>query len=45
MGKGLGKSSANKVINQEEQEVAPGNQNVRADYRKDKLESKFFFDP
>ena len=43
MGKGLGKSSSNKVINQEEQEVAPGNQNLRAAYPKHKLESKFFF--
>lgn len=45
MGKGLGKSSSNKVINQEEQEVAPGNQNLRAAYPKYKLESKFFFRP
>ena len=42
MGKGLGTSSSNEVINPEEQEVAPGNQNLRAAYPKDKLESKFF---
>ena len=42
MGKDPSKLCSNKVINQEEQEVAPGNQNVRAAYPKDKLESKFF---
>ena len=36
--KGTGKSSSNKIINQDKQEVALGEQNVRAACPKDKLE-------
>ena len=43
MGKDLGKSSSNKIINWDDQEVALGKQNVRAACPKDKLEFKIFF--
>ena len=43
MGKGLDKSSSDKIINWEEQEVAPGKRNARSARPKDKLEFKFFF--
>ena len=42
MGKGLDKSSSDKIINWEEQEVAPGKRNARSARPKDKLEFKFF---
>ena len=42
MGKGLGKSSSNKIIYWDEQEVALGKQNKRAACPKDKLEFTFF---
>ena len=47
MSKGPGKSSStcNKIINQEEQEVAPSEENVRATSSKDNLEFKFFLGP
>ena len=43
MSKGSGKSTSNKIINQDQQEVASGKQNMRAACQKDKLEIKFFF--
>ena len=45
MSKGPGKSSSHKIINQDQQEVASGKQNMRAAYQKDKLEIKFFSSP
>ena len=45
MGKGLSKSSSNKIINYNKQEVVPGKQNVEAAWPKDKLEFKFFASP
>ena len=49
MGKGPGKSSStcNKIINQDEQEVAPSEENVRATSSKKvlPLEFKFFSSP
>ena len=46
MGKGTpGKSSANIIINWDEQEVAFGKQNLRAANPKDKLELKFLSSP
>ena len=45
MGKDPGKSSIHKIINQDEQEVAAGKQNVRAACRNDNLGFKFFFEP
>ena len=32
MDKGLGKSPSNKIVNQDKQEVAPGEQNVRVSF-------------
>ena len=43
MGKDLGKSSCNKIINWDDQEVALGKRNVRAACPKDKLEFKILF--
>ena len=43
MSKGPGKSSSNKIFNQDQQELASGKQNMRAACQKDKLEIKFFF--
>ena len=37
MSKGSGKSTSNKIINQDQQEVASGKQNMRAACQKDKL--------
>ena len=45
MSKGSGKSTSNKIINQDQQEVASGKQNMRAACQKDKLEIKFFGGP
>ena len=45
MGKGLEKSSSNKIINWDEQKVALGKQNSRSARPKDKLEFKFFASP
>ena len=45
MGNALGKSSSNKIINWEEQEVALGKWNARSARPKDKLEFKFFATP
>ena len=45
MSKGSGKSTSNKIINQDQQEVASGKQNMIAACQKDKLEIKFFFEP
>ena len=45
MGKGLSKSSSNEIINKDEQEVAPGKQNMRAACSKDKREFQFFLSP
>ena len=42
MGKSLDKSSSNKIINWEDQGVAPGKRNARSARPKDKLEFKFF---
>ena len=42
MGKGLGKSPINYIINKDKQEVVSGKQNVRAACPKDKLEFKIF---
>ena len=42
MGKGAGKSPSNKIINLDEQEVAPGKQNGRGTCPKDNLECKLF---
>ena len=43
MGKGLGKSSSNKVINQEEQEVAPGNKKFESCLPKGQAGIQVFF--
>ena len=43
MSKDLGMSSSNKIINEDDQEVAFGKRNVRAACPKDKLEFKVFF--
>ena len=43
MSKDLGMSSSNKIINEDDQEVAFGKWNVRAACPKDKLEFKVFF--
>ena len=43
MGMHPGKSSSNKIINEDEQEVALGKQNVRAPRPKVKLDVIFFF--
>ena len=47
MGKGPGKSSStcNKIFNQDEQKVAPSEENIRATSSKDNLEFKFFSSP
>ena len=45
MGNALGKSSSNKIINWEEQEVALGKWNARSARPKDKLEFKVFCEP
>ena len=45
MSKHPGKSSSNKLINEDEQEVALGKQNVRALCAKVKLDVKFFSRP
>ena len=45
MSKGPGKSSSNKIFNQDQQELASGKQNMRAACQKDKLEIKFFGGP
>ena len=42
MGNALDKSSSDKIINWEEQEVALGKRNARSAWPKDKLEFKFF---
>ena len=42
MSKGSGKSTSNKIINQDQQEVASGKQNMRAACQKDNMEIKFF---
>ena len=42
MGKAPSKSSSNKIINLDEQEMAVGKQNKRAACPKDKLEFTFF---
>ena len=44
MGKGLGKSSSNKVINQEEQEVAPGNKKFESCLPKGQAGIQVFFE-
>ena len=45
MGKGLDKSSSDKIINWENQGVAPGKRNARSARPKDKLKLKFFSSP
>ena len=45
MGKGSGKSSSNKIINEDEQQVAPCKKNVRVAYLKDKLKFKVLSTP
>ena len=45
MSKGPGKSSSNKIFNQDQQELASGKQNMRAACQKDKLEIKFLGGP
>ena len=42
MDRGPGKSSFNEIISQDSQELAAGQQNVRAAYPKDKLEFNVF---
>ena len=42
MSKDSGKSTSNKIINQDQQEVASGKQNMRAACQKDNMEIKFF---
>ena len=41
MGKCPGRSTPNKIINYDEQEITPGKQNARATCSKDRLESGF----
>ena len=43
MSKGSGKSTSNKIINQDQQEVASGKQNMRAACQKGKLEFKLLW--
>ena len=43
MVKGPGKSSSNKIIIQDEQEMVLGKRNVKAACTKDRLEFKFLF--
>lgn len=45
MGKGLSKSSSNKIIDEDKQVVVTGKQNMWATYPKDKLEFKLFSSP
>ena len=45
MVKSPGKSSSNKIINREKQEVVPGKKNMRSAYPKDKLEFNHFSSP
>lgn len=45
MGKGLSKSSSNKIIDKDKQEVATGKQDMWAACPKDKLEFKLFSIP
>ena len=45
MGKGLSKSSSNKIIDEDKQEMATGKQNKWAACPKDKLEFKLFSSP
>ena len=42
--KGPGKTSSNKITQEDKQEVAPGKKNVRTACPKDKLEFTFFFE-
>ena len=44
MVKGPGKSSSNKIIIQDEQEMVLGKRNVKAACPKDRLELKFLFE-